>query len=99
MRNNIPDIIRASNGSPVFRILSDDEFVLAIFDKFYEEIEEVRSSQGAERCEELADIIELINILAILESKSLDYIIKLSKEKAKNNGGFDKKIFLEKVND
>ena len=46
VRNNIPDIIKNSNGSPIFRILSEDEFVIAIFDKFYEEIEEVKSSRG-----------------------------------------------------
>ena len=97
VRNNIPNIIKASHGNPIFRKLSEEEFVPAIFDKFYEEIEEVRLSQGADRCEELADIIELINILATLEGKNLNHIIELSKEKAQKNGGFDKRIFLENL--
>lgn len=98
VRNNIPDIIKNSNGSPIFRILSEDEFVIAIFDKFYEEIEEVKSSRGASRCEELADMIELINTLAILEGKNLDHIIELSKLKTQTNGSFDNRIFLKKIN-
>ena len=53
--------------------------------------------EGSERCEELADLIEVIRSLAKLENKTLEDITALADEKKAKRGGFDEKIFLEKV--
>ena len=55
------------------------------------------SSDGCDRCEELADMIEVIRALAKLENKTLEEIISLADDKRAKRGGFDKKIYLEKV--
>ena len=97
VRDGIPDIIISNNETPVTGILDDAEYKKALEEKLYEEYEEVISSDGCERCEELADMIEVIRALAKLENKTLEEIISLADEKRAKRGGFDKKIYLEKV--
>ena len=97
VRDNIPDIIRANGETPVTSILNDSDYKKALEDKLYEEYDEVINSEGSDRCEELADMIEVIRSLANLENKSLDDIVTLAGEKRSKRGGFDKKIFLERV--
>jgi predicted house-cleaning noncanonical NTP pyrophosphatase (MazG superfamily) len=97
VRDNIPEIIIANNGTPVARILDDEEYKRALEEKLNEEYEEVISSYGNDRCEELADMIEVIRSLSGLENKTLEEIIRIADEKKAKRGGFDKKIYLEKV--
>ena len=97
VRDNIPDVIISNKETPVTRILSDEEYVKALEEKLHEEYEEVISSSGSDRCEELADMIEVIRSLAKLENKTLDEIVAIADEKRSKRGGFDNKIFLEKV--
>lgn len=97
VRDNIPDIIRANGETPVTRILDDKEYKKALEEKLYEEYEEVISSEGSERCEELADLIEVIRSLAKLENRTLEDITTMADEKKAKCGGFDEKVFLEKV--
>lgn len=47
--------------------------------------------------EELADVIEIIATLAVMSGKNLGEIIKIAGDKRTKRGGFEKKIFLEKV--
>ena len=65
--------------------------------KLLEEYHEVLESSGKDRIEELADMLEIIKALAILENSNLDEVIKVSNQKVKKRGSFDKKIYLEKV--
>ena len=97
VRDNIPDIIISNNETPVTRVLSDEEYKKALEEKLYEEYEEAISSDGSDRCEELADMIEVIRALAKLENRTLEEIISFAEEKRTNRGGFDNKIYLEKV--
>ncbi|MBQ6017125.1 MAG: nucleoside triphosphate pyrophosphohydrolase [Clostridiales bacterium] len=97
VRDNIPDIIRSKGEMPVTRVLNDADYKKALEDKLYEEYDEVITSEGSDRCEELADMIEVIRSLAKLENKSLEDIVSLAGEKRVKRGGFDDKIFLEKV--
>ena len=97
VRDNIPDIITANGETPVTRILDDAEYIKALEEKLYEEYEEVISSSGSDRCEELADLIEVIRSLAKQENKTLEEIISMADEKRAQRGGFENKIYLEKV--
>ena len=97
VRDSIPGIIISNNETPVTRTLNDEEYKKALEEKLYEEYEEVLSSDGCERCEELADMIEVIRALAKLEDRTLEDIISLAEEKLAKRGGFDNKIFLEKI--
>ena len=97
VRDKIPEIIIANNGTPVTRILDEAEYRRALEEKLNEEYEEVISSYGNDRCEELADMIEVIRTLSGLENKTLEDIIRIADEKKEKRGGFDKRIYLEKV--
>ena len=97
VRDRIPEIIIANDETPVTRILNDADYKKSLEEKLYEEYEEVLSSEGTERCEELADMIEVIRALAQLENKTLEEIIGIADEKREKRGGFEEKIFLEKV--
>lgn len=97
VRDKIPDIIAAKEETPVTSVLAEAEYKKALEDKLYEEYQEVVEASGDERCEELADVVEVIRALAKLENRSLEDIIKLADEKRAKRGGFDDRIFLEKV--
>lgn len=98
VRDNIPEIIKCNNdGEAVIRILSNEEYKKALEDKLYEEYQEVLESSGEDRVEELADMLEIMISLAKLEKSNLEKIIEIAKKKKAKRGGFDKKLYLEKV--
>lgn len=98
VRDNIPEIIKCNNdGEAVIRILSDEEYKKALEDKLYEEYQEVLESSGEDRVEELADMLEIMISLARLEKSNLEAIIEIAKKKKVKRGGFEKKLYLEKV--
>lgn len=100
VRDNIPEIIMADNINPVTRILTLGEYKVELEKKLNEEYQEVLSTTNSEeRIEELADMLEIIQALAIIENRTLDDVINVAKEKCKKRGGFQKRIFLEKVLD
>ena len=100
VRDNIPDIIMSNGENPITRILSNEEYKEELEKKLYEEYQEVLNTTNSEdRIEELADMLEIIIALAKLEDKTLDDVVEVAKAKRLKRGGFDKKIYLEKVID
>ncbi len=97
VRDKIPEIIKSNKGIPYTRILDSEEFKRELEKKLEEEMREVLSSRGKERVEELADLLEVIIYLGKIENVTLEDIIKIGQEKSTKRGAFDKKIFLEKV--
>lgn len=97
VRDNIPSVIESKGEKPITRILNDEEYKIELEKKLYEEYKEVIEAKGDDRLEELADMLEVIKHLALLENKTLDYVISLMNEKANKKGKFINKIFLEKV--
>lgn len=98
VRDNIPEIIKKNNEEPVTRILEDDEYKDELYQKLMEETKEVIGSQKEEdTLEELADVLEVVKAIAELNDKKLDDIIETANKKASKRGGFEKRIFLEKV--
>ena len=49
------------------------------------------------RIEELADVYEIISALAKLENSSINEVALVAKSKADKRGSFDKKVYLEEV--
>lgn len=98
VRDKIPEIIKENNdGEAITRILEYDEYKKALEDKLYEEYQEVLESSDKDRIEELADMLEVMISLAKIENSSLEEIIEIMNNKKSKRGGFEKKIFLEKV--
>ena len=98
VRDNIPSIIEKNGGIPTTRILDDKEYKKELENKLLEEYKEVLGTDNkTDRLEELADMLELISALAKVEGSSLEEVIEIAKIKANKRGGFDKKIYLESV--
>lgn len=97
VRDNIPDIIKENGEEPVFRVLSDKEFLVELKKKLLEESNEVINSSGDEMLSELGDLLEVMISLAKVHNISLDDIIISSSEKRDKRGSFTKKIYLEDV--
>lgn len=94
VRDNIPDIISANGETAHISILDNQDY----FDKLKAKlIEETNEFIESEEVVELADILEVVEFLAKAKGSTLDEIIKIKKQKARKNGGFEKKIFLEYV--
>ena len=99
VRDNIPEIIKADNAKPNFRILEQTEFVKELFNKLKEEVAECEQAQSdqAALMKEIGDIYQVLE--AIIKNCGLDQaeILKLKAYRQANRGGFDKKLFLESV--
>ena len=98
VRDNIPDIIASNGEESVTRILTDEEYEVALYKKLLEETNEVISSKSSgETLEELADVLEILMSIAKLNGKTLDDVLKIAAQKKLKRGGFEKRIFLEKT--
>lgn len=98
VRDKIPEIIRADDAEPTVRELDEQDYIVALKDKFTEEVEEMlETKNGEELLEELADIYELIRTLSAVKDSSIKEIERSAKEKRRLRGGFQERIFLETV--
>jgi len=95
-RNNIHENLAAKGGTAVTRILSDEEYKIALFKKLQEEVAEFLETPIPE---ELADIQEVINALAPIIARSTQELERVRLEKLKIRGGYNKKIFLIEIHD
>lgn len=94
VRDKIPEIITADNCTPITRIFSDEEYLSELNIKLKEELNEYLESNSVE---ELADMMEVM--LGILDSKGVSFndFDSIRKQKVLKRGAFNKKIYLEKV--
>ena len=89
VRDRIPEIIENDHKTCATRILNDDEYLKCLKNKLLEECHEVMNAEG----EEVLEALE--NTLHIDQQE----IMSIKEKKAHNNGAFDKKIYLEYVED
>lgn len=100
VRDNIPTII-LNNGmseNPIIHTLSDEDYKHELMKKLTEEYQEVMNSKTKEELiEECADILEVVFAIANLEGYTVEQLMSIRKEKKEKRGGFEKRLFLEKV--
>ena len=98
VRDNIPAIIEESGRKATYRTLNDVEFRNALRGKLVEEATEVHDATTREEMiKELADVLEVIYHLANILEVDATTLYDIADEKMETNGGFDKRIFLESV--
>ena len=98
VRDNIPDIIKKDNATPIYRELYGDEYLDYLLEKDEEELEEVRNAASlVEVKKELADKLEVLISIANYYGYKLEDIIEEADLKRKEKGGFEKRLLLEKV--
>lgn len=96
VRDNIIDIILEDNEVPNYRILNDNDFIIALKEKFIEESEEIVEAKTKDDViNELADILELVDSLSEQYNISEEELKNKKEDKKIKRGGFNKKIFLE----
>ena len=96
VRDKIPEIIKNDNRKPNTRILDETEYKKELDKKL---LEEVREYLEDDNIEEIADILEVL--YAILESKKVSKkeIEKIRQSKRNKRGAFEKRIFLENIDE
>jgi predicted house-cleaning noncanonical NTP pyrophosphatase (MazG superfamily) len=100
VRDRIPEVISSIGKKFKTKNLSDEEFVLELKKKSFEELEEyVKTENNEEAVEELADLLEIIHALVEAHGSSFDEVEEVRKRKAEKRGSFKEKIFLIEVED
>ena len=94
VRDRIPEIIQSSGKTCITEILSDEEYLKMVDEKFNEELAEYHKDQNIE---ELADLLELIYAATIARGYSLEELERVRAEKVAKRGSFEKKILLREV--
>jgi predicted house-cleaning noncanonical NTP pyrophosphatase (MazG superfamily) len=99
VRDHIPEIIENNHKTCVTRKLNDDEYLVYLKSKLLEECHEVMNAEGEDIKKEIADVLEVLE--ALENTLHIDHkeVLSIKEKKAHNNGAFDKKIYLEYVED
>jgi predicted house-cleaning noncanonical NTP pyrophosphatase (MazG superfamily) len=94
VRDKIPEIISAKGGTPKTRILDDAEYQTELGKKLLEETNEYLQDPNIN---ELADILEVMHAILDVQNKTFADLEIARAQKAKERGGFRKRLFLETV--
>ena len=91
VRDKIPEIIENNGGTPNYRVLEDQEYLVALEKKLDEEVGEYHRDKTPE---ELADILEVVYALAATSGCSREQLMAIYQQKHDNRGGFEKRYHL-----
>lgn len=100
VRDRIPEVIKNTGKQFSTTILDENEYIIELKKKAYEELEEYANTDNKkDAVEELADLLEIIHALSEYHGSSIDEVEFVRKQKAEKRGGFKDKIFLIEVED
>lgn len=94
VRDNIPEVIKATGKQCEYDIATRDEHYSLLEDKLKEEVNEYLEDKNLE---ELADVMEVLFALADTLGYSEEDLIQKRLEKKEERGGFKEGIVLKKV--
>ena len=94
VRDRIPEIIRQKGGKPQTHTATHEEYRKRLKMKLEEEVAEFLKSEDDA---ELADILEVIYAIAGAKGISKRKLESLRRKKARERGGFKKRIILEEA--
>lgn len=92
VRDKIPDIIENSGRKAKYHILSEAEYLTALDEKLFEEVNEYQADKSLE---EMADVLEVLYAICKARGYSIEELEEKRVEKLIHRGGFHKKLFLE----
>lgn len=96
VRDRIPEIIERDGHKAIFRTLSEKDYIAALDKKL---LEEVKEYQEVKSIEEMADIMEVLYAICVARGYTIEELEAKRKEKNSERGGFEKRLFLETVED
>ena len=94
VRDKIVDIIRKNGETPKYHTLNDEEDLKELHKKVFEEAQEFVEEDSPE---ELADLLEVVYAIAKHKNINMQEVEQIRLNKRDKRGGFDKKIYLEGV--
>ncbi len=94
VRDKIIEIIESKGQKAEYRFLNDEEYLKELHKKLFEEANEFVEEDDKE---ELADLLEVIYAIANVKKIDLAEVEKIRLQKRTKRGGFEKKIYLESV--
>ena len=97
VRDQVPAIIAADRHQPVTRVLDHAGYEAALRAKLLEEAHEAQGAPDGQLASELADVLEVLQALAVAHDMGWEDIVSEAGRKRAERGGFDKRIFLEYV--
>ena len=97
VRDQIPDIIAAAGSRPSTRVLDHASYQGALRSKLLEEAQEAEVAPDEQLASELADVLEVLRALATAHGMTWEDIELQARRKRAERGGFDRRIFLEHV--
>lgn len=95
VRDKIPEIIEKDGHKAKFHILSEEDFIIELDKKL---VEEVKEYQKDKELEEMADILEVLYSICKARGYTIKELEAKRREKSDERGSFDKKLYLESVN-
>ena len=100
IRDKIPEIIKKNGANPKISVLDDSKFKSALKEKLVEEAKELLEAKtDDEILNELSDVLQLLESIALNNDTTLAKVEKQKEKKKVERGGFDKKLFLEYVDE
>jgi predicted house-cleaning noncanonical NTP pyrophosphatase (MazG superfamily) len=97
VRDQIPGIIVATGSQPSTRVLDHASYRSALRAKLLEEAQEAQTAPDEQLISELADVLEVLRALAKAGDTTWEDIEFEAERKRAERGGFDRRIFLEYV--
>jgi predicted house-cleaning noncanonical NTP pyrophosphatase (MazG superfamily) len=97
VRDQIPDIIAAAGSQPSTRVQDHASYRGALRSKLLEEAQEAEVAPDEQLASELADVLEVLRALATAHGMTWEDIELQARRKRTERGGFDRRIFLEHV--
>ncbi|MBI2268569.1 MAG: nucleoside triphosphate pyrophosphohydrolase [Candidatus Blackburnbacteria bacterium] len=100
IRDRIPEIIKKNNAVPKVSELNDDQFKIALKEKLVEEAKELLEAKTDEEIlNELSDVLQLLESIALNNNTTIVEVEKQKEKKKIERGGFERKLFLEYVDE
>lgn len=100
IRDKIPDIIKRRNATPKTSLLDATRFRKALKEKLIEEAQEVLKEEAQKNIlDELADVLQLTESIAKDYGIPFRIVEKKKKQKRRERGGFEKRLFLEYIDE
>lgn len=93
VRDKIPEIIKKKGGKYKIHTADKKEYWIKLKEKLLEEVKEFSKS---ETIEEFADILEVLDAVRDYKRFNNKKVKLIKSKKAKERGGFKKRIILEK---
>ena len=97
VRDQIPDIIAAAGSQPSTCVPDQASYQRALRSKLLEEAQEAEAAADEQLAGELADVLEVLKALAKAHGLAWEGIELQATRKRAERGGFDRRIFLEHV--